>query len=184
MWRFLFIAISLFISFLVSAQEQDSILVFGIIKDGDTIYEDADRAAQEEGPLPESFFGGISGEHEQLMEIINSMENDERRIFSANVVNNGAVPNLQKDAVIEIPAIATPYGFFPVMMNNFPDGLAGIVAKHLAISEVAVEAALKGDRKLFAEAILMGGYISDEASVMRMVDELIKAQIEYLPQFK
>lgn len=37
MLRLLFIAISLFISFLVSAQVQDSILVYGIIKDGDTI---------------------------------------------------------------------------------------------------------------------------------------------------
>jgi hypothetical protein len=37
MWRFFIITVSLLISFLASAQEQDSILVYGILKDGDTI---------------------------------------------------------------------------------------------------------------------------------------------------
>ena len=37
MWRFLFIAVSFFLSILASSQEQDSILVYGIIEDGDTI---------------------------------------------------------------------------------------------------------------------------------------------------
>ena len=40
--------------------------------------------------------------------------------------------------------------------------------------EIAVDAALQGDRKLFEEAILMGGYISDRKVVSRMVEELIK----------
>lgn len=37
MWKFIFISGFLFISILASAQEQDSVLVYGILKDGDTI---------------------------------------------------------------------------------------------------------------------------------------------------
>lgn len=37
MWRLSFISIFFFISFLASSQEQDSIVVYGILKDGDTI---------------------------------------------------------------------------------------------------------------------------------------------------
>jgi len=62
--------------------------------------------------------------------------------------------------------------------------LAGIISKYLAIAEITADAALKGDRRLFAEAILMGGYITDKNAVDKMVDELIKAQAQYLPQFK
>ena len=36
---------------------------------------------------------------------------------------------------------------------------------------------------MMAEAIMMGGYISDRVAVKKMVDELIEAQKQYLPQF-
>lgn len=153
------------------------------IRFGDKIYAEADQEAHSEKPLPEGFFGRINGEHEQLMEIINSMDNDERKLFSTNLPNNGVIPNLPKDSIIEIPAFAGADGFNPMAQYHFPDKLAGMIMKFIAISEVTVEAALKGDRKLFAEAILMGGYLQDEAAVNRMVDELLKTQGQYLPQF-
>lgn len=153
------------------------------IEYGDKIYKQIVELANAPGPLPEDFFSKIHGEHEQLMSIIDSIENDRRRIYSVNLPNNGAVPNLPKDAVLEMPGVATAKGFFALQINDFPDVLAAIVTKHLSIVEVTVEAALKGDKNLFAEAILMGGYISDKAAVGKMVDELIKAQAQYLPQF-
>ena len=118
------------------------------------------------------------------MEIIDSIENDKRRIFSVNMPNNGAVHNLPKDAVLEMPTAATAKGFRPLQTSDFPDVLAGMISRFLAISEITVDAALKGDRKLFAEAILMGGYISDRITVEKMVDELLLAQKQYLPRFK
>ncbi|MDO8685459.1 MAG: hypothetical protein Q7J78_02180, partial [Clostridiales bacterium] len=156
----------------------------GTIEFGEKIHNEAVKIANSNESLTEDFFNHVHGEHEQLMEIINSIENDSRKVFSVNMPNNGAVPNLPGDAVLEMPAAATAKGFCPLQTNDFPDVLAGIIAKYLAISEVTVEAALKGDRKLFEEAILMGGYISDRAAVIRMVDELVNAQKQYLPQFK
>lgn len=82
-----------------------------------------------------------------------------------------------------MPGVATGKGFRPIQAVDFPDVLAGIISKHLSIIEVIVDAALKGDRSLFSEAILMGGYITDRNEVVKMVDELIKAQAQYLPQF-
>jgi alpha-galactosidase len=151
---------------------------------GEKIHAGAMSVANSDGPLSDDFFGHIHGEHSQLMEMIHSIETDGRKVFSVNLPNNGAVPNLPKDAVLELPACAMAKGFSPLVTTDFPDVLAGIVCKSLAISEVTVEAALKGDAKLFAEAIMMGGYISDRAAVLKMVDELIKAQSMYLPQFK
>ena len=155
----------------------------GTIESGDKVHEERVRIANSDTPLSDDFFNRMHGEHEQLMDIINSIENDSRKIFSVNTQNNGSVPNLPKDAVLEMPAAATAKGFCPLQINDFPDVLAGIISKYLAIAEVTVDAALKGDRKLFAEAILMGGYISDRAAVEKMADELIRAQKEYLPQF-
>lgn len=154
------------------------------IEFGDKIHEEMVRIANSDEPLTEDFFSSMHGEHEQLMEIINSIENDSRKVFSVNMPNNGAVPNLPNFAVLEMPAVATAKGFCPIHINDFPDVLAGIISKYLPIIEVNVDAALKGDKNLFAEAILMGGYISDRTAVVKMVDELIKAHSRYLPQFK
>jgi alpha-galactosidase len=155
----------------------------GTIKMGDDIFDDMKKTANSPEPLENEFYSHAGGEQELLMEIINSIEDDARKVFYANVPNNGAIPNLPDSAVLEMPAIATAKGLLPVHLNDYPDFLAGIICKYLGIIEVVVDAALNGDRRLFEEAILMGGYISDKNAVHKMVEELISAQKQYLPQF-
>lgn len=155
-----------------------------VIDYGDRIYDRMDELGQSTEPLPADFFDKLSGEHEQLMEIIDSIENDRRLIFSVNMPNNGAVPNLPRDAVIEMPGAATARGFAALQTLDFPDALAQLLAKPLAIVELAVDAALQGERKLFVEAVLLGGYLNDRAAAEAMVDELIAAHKPYLPQFQ
>jgi alpha-galactosidase len=150
---------------------------------GDKIHEDTIRAARSKEPLGEEFFAHFHGEHEQLMDIIDSMERDSRKVYYMNVQNNGAVPNLPPWTVLEIPTVASANGPMPLQLNNFPDVLAGFTMRFLSSIEIAVDAALKGDRILMEEAILSGGYISDRATVHSMVDELLLAQKAYLPQF-
>ena len=117
------------------------------------------------------------------MNVIHSIEHDSRRVFSANIPNNGAVRNLPWESVLEMPAAATAKGLLPLQLHDFPDNLAAIISRHIEIVETAVDSALNGDRKLFIEAILMGGYITDRGTVEKMVDELIETQAKYLPQF-
>jgi alpha-galactosidase len=147
---------------------------------GDRIHDDTVRLARSPRPLGEEFYRQLHGEHEQLMDIIDSTERDSRRIFYMNVPNNGAVPNLPPWAVLEMPAVATAAGLMPVHLRNFPDTLAGFTMRFLSGIEIAADAALTGDRRLMEEAILCGGYISDRAAVGRMVDELLLTQKEYL----
>lgn len=154
------------------------------IEFGDKIYENMNNLAHSPSPLHEEFFNNLLGEHEQLMDMINCIENDDRRVFSVNLPNNGAIPNLPAYSVLEMPGVVTGKGFRPIQTSDFPDVLASIITRHLSVIEVTVDAALKGDRSLFAEAILMGGYISDRNEVEKMVHELIKAQAKYLPQFE
>jgi alpha-galactosidase len=46
-----------------------------------------------------------------------------------------------------------------------------------------VEAALTGDRRLFVEALLADGAVSDPQVAARMADELLDAHQAYLPNF-
>ncbi|NLC67674.1 MAG: hypothetical protein GX754_02575 [Clostridiaceae bacterium] len=151
---------------------------------GDQIHNEAMEKAFSPEPLDDDFFKRIGGEHEQFTSIVDSIERDKREIYYMNVQNNGAIPNLPPWAVVEMPVLATATGPKPIILNDYPDVLASFTAKFLSVIEVTVDAALKGDRQLMEEAILAGGYISGRKAVVKMVDELIKAQINYLPQFR
>ncbi len=150
---------------------------------GDRIYDDMRAQALGQKPLDEEIFERTEGEHEQLLNILRSMERDERRIFSANLPNAGAIPNLPADAVLELPAVATATGLRPVQMLDFPDPLAAIITRKLSAARLTVEAALAGDRKLFVEALLADGAVTDPEVARAMGEELLEAHRRYLPNF-
>jgi alpha-galactosidase len=72
----------------------------GVIKCGDIIHNQMMEAANSPYPLPDEYFRHIQGEHALLMDIIDAIECDSRRMFSVNLPNNGAVKNLPYDAVL------------------------------------------------------------------------------------
>jgi alpha-galactosidase len=155
----------------------------GTIAHGDRIYEEIKSVASSDAPLPERFTAQSSGEHEQLMDMIGSLETDARRVYSVNLPNRGAVSGLPDGAVLELPAAATARGFAPLRIPDFPPALAALLLKHAGIAEITVESALRGDRRLFVEAILACGCLPDPSRAGAMADELLAAHRPYLPQF-
>ena len=156
------------------------------IAGGDTIYARMGRQARgEEAFDDKQIIQRAEGEHEQLLEILDAHWADSRRVFSMNVPNLGAVANLPADAVLEIPvaACAGSGGFRPLSVPDFPDILASIIARKLTAIRLTVEAALKGDRLLFVEALLADGAVTYPLTAGRLADELLAAHKEDLPQF-
>lgn len=133
--------------------------------------------------LNSEVFTKFSGEHNQTLEIITSIYKDQRKIFSANLPNNGAIPNLPSYAVPEMPAVASGKGFLPLRIDYFPDSLAAIINQRLACVELTVDAALEGDRKLMVEAMLADGAVRNRGTAEKLTDELLKAHKGLLPQF-
>ena len=154
-----------------------------VLARGDEVYANMRTQAIGEKPLDESFFSRAEGEHEQLLDILRSFEFDQRRIFSANLPNLGAVSNIPDDVVLEMPSVATATGLRPMQILDFPDTLAAIVTRKAAAAKLTVEAALSGNRKLFIEALLADGSVSDPEVARKMGDELLEAHRQYLPNF-
>lgn len=150
---------------------------------GDQIYEDMRAQALGQKPLDQSVFERSIGEHEQLLNILRSIERDERRVFSANLPNQGAVPNLPADAILELPAVATARGLLPLQIPDFPETLAAILVRKIAAVRLTVEAALTGDRALFVEALLADGAVTDLEIARKMGEELLEAHWQHLPNF-
>jgi alpha-galactosidase len=150
---------------------------------GDRVYEEMTQQALGQAPLNDKLFQRGPGEHEQLLDILRSIDGDERKLFSANLPNRGAVPNLPADAVLEIPAVATASGLRAVQITEFPDHLATPLRPKLESQRITVEAALTGSRTLFVQALLSDGCVSDPVMAERLADDLLRAQKQYLPQF-
>ncbi|TCL41614.1 hypothetical protein [Harryflintia acetispora] len=155
-----------------------------VLERGENTYRSMFEQGEGDGQVAPEMFARSSGEHEQLVQMIRSLLNDERKMFSVNVPNDGAVDSLPKDAVLELPAAATGLGFLPVKVEGFSPELSGIIARRLAPVEPTVQAALTGDRKLWVEAMLLDGALSDWKVAEALVDDFIAEHGEYLPQYK
>lgn len=153
------------------------------IEDGDRGYASMRAQALGEAPLDEHVFERSAGEHEQLLDILEAIWHDRQIPFAVNLPNRGAVPNLPTDALLELPAVATAGGLRAMQILDLSDPLAAILARKIAAVRLAVEAALRGSRDLFVEALLADGAVVDPNIACRMVDDLLEAQKAYLPHF-
>ncbi|PLS05358.1 family 4 glycosyl hydrolase [Neobacillus cucumis] len=154
-----------------------------VIADGDRIYEEMHEMADGRRELNHHLFKRSDGEHEQLVDILHSLYFDERKIFSVNMPNNGAIPNLPRHAVLELPAVAAAGGFKPLYLPDYPSIAASFIRKRLTVVDLTVEAALTGDVSLFVEALLADGSVQTEGAALRLAHELLEANREHLPQY-
>jgi len=154
-----------------------------VIASGDRIYADMKKKAFSERPLGEDFFAQMGGEHEQVIEIVESIRRDLGRVYSANLPNQGQVPNLPREAVLESPAVASGSGMKAIAQRPLPPGIAGTLATRLAWVETVVEAALEGSRRKFVQALVLDGAVTSIDVAERLADDLLVAQAEHLPLF-
>ncbi len=151
---------------------------------GDKIFQEMRRDALSPTPLAADEITQFSSEHEQVIEIVESIRGDLGRVYSANLPNRGQAPNLPENALIECPVIANGSGLHPILQPALSSGVAGTLATRLYWVETIVEAALEGSRDKFVRALILDGAVDSLDAAKRLADELLGAHASYLPQFK
>ncbi len=162
----------------------DAFPIEEVIARGETTYQNMLNQGDGENEVEADLFQRADGEHEQLVEMIKSIILDERKIFSVNIPNDGAVKGIADDAVLEIPGVATGLGFCSMTCNGFEGPMKDIIIKRLTSVDLTVEAALKGDKKLWADAMILDGAVTDYDVAEKLVEEFIEEHKTYLPQYK
>ena len=119
--------------------------------------------------------------------IIESLETG--RIYRGhfNVVNNGIIRNLPDDCVVEAPGYVDGNGISMTMVGDLPLGPASVCNASVSVQRLAVEAAVHGDDRLLRQAFMMDplvGAICNPKEIWQMVDEMLVAQEQWLPQYK
>ncbi|MBT2386999.1 6-phospho-beta-glucosidase [Streptomyces sp. ISL-11] len=109
-----------------------------------------------------------------------SLLGDTGDVQVVNALNNGTLPFLPDDAVIEVPAAVDARGARPLPVRPLEPLFAGLVANVTAYEHLALEAALKGGRERVFQALLAHPLIGQTAYADRLTDELIAHNREHL----
>ncbi len=129
-------------------------------------------------------------EHERTDEhashIIEALETGRTYRGHFNVRNNGVIKNLPQDCIIESPGFVDRFGINMVEGITLPDACVATCSVSVNVQRMSVKAALTGDVDLLKLAVLhdpLVGAICNPDEVWQMVDEMLVAQAEWLPQY-
>ncbi len=100
-----------------------------------------------------------------------------------NVPNTGQIPNLPLGMIVETPGIMSAAGIQPIAFPALPDAIAELCRRELVRSQLVVEAAIKGDRYLALQALMLDPMISDIGQARAILDDFLITFKDYLPQF-
>lgn len=97
-----------------------------------------------------------------------------------NTYNNGTLPFLADDAVIEVPAVVDGTGTAPLPVAPLDPLYAGLIANVTAYEDLALEAALRGGRDRVFKALLAHPLVGQFEYAEALTDRLIAHNREHL----
>jgi alpha-galactosidase len=112
------------------------------------------------------------------------VENRNQIELAVNIPNEGHISNLPQGAIVEIPALVNSSGVHGLHIGPLPKGIASLCNTQIAVQDLAVEAAITGDRNKALQALLIDPVVQDLDAAERSLDELLRVHAPYLPQFK
>ena len=85
---------------------------------------------------------------------------------------------------MEVPIYVDKTGIHPSYVGDLPPQLAALNRSNINVQELAVKAALAGDRRLAFQAAMLDpltAAVCDIWDIQSMVDEMFKAEAQWIP---
>ena len=136
---------------------------------------------------PAKKMDGSQRSEEHCSYIIESLETGRKYRGHFNVMNEGCITNLPYESVVEVPCYVDGNGISIPQIGDLPLGCAAVCSQSIWVQRLAVEAAVAGDVQLLKQAVMMDpltGAVCNPPEIWQMVDEMLVAQEEWLPQYR
>jgi 6-phospho-beta-glucosidase len=143
------------------------------------LYRDPDLAEKPE--LLERRGGAFYSE--AAAQLIASLHEGTGDVQVVNVRNDGAMPDLPDDAVVEILARIDREGAHPIPLSPLAPEMLGLVEHVKAYERLAVQAAMTGDRTIALKALMTNPLVRDYRTAAPLLDALLEANRKHLPGF-
>jgi 6-phospho-beta-glucosidase len=115
--------------------------------------------------------------------LVESLYGDAGDVQVVNIRNAGAIPNLDDDAVVEVPCRISAGGADPLPQRPLPPEMLGLVEQVKAYERLTVAAARDGDRDMALKALMANPLVASHAVAAPLLDALLDANRGHLPRF-
>lgn len=117
-------------------------------------------------------------------ELITSIYNDKRSHMVVSTKNDGAISDLPDDVVVEVSSIITSNGPVPISWGTFDTSSRGLLQHMKDMELTTIKAAVTGDYSAALQAFTINPLVPSGQIAQTLLDEMLVAHKEYLPQFK
>src|SRR5699024_10833419 len=94
--------------------------------------------------------------------LMDSIYNNKEDVQTVNTINNGAIPDLPDDCVIEVNSVISKHGPQPIVSGLLPSTIKGSIIQMKAFERLVIQAAVTGDYNLAYTSMLMNPLVADE----------------------
>ena len=125
--------------------------------------------------------------HEYASYIMESIVTNTPYQIGGNVINTGLITNLPADACVEVPCLVNKLGIQPTFVGKLPTQLAAMNMTNINPQLLTIEAAVTLKREHIYQAAMLDPHTSSELSIddiVKMCDELLEAEKDWLPEYK
>lgn len=154
-----------------------------VYKTEEELFEIYKQEELQEKPEQLSMRGGAKYS-DAACNLIQSIYNNTGDIQYVNVKNNGAISDLPQNSAVEIACRITSDGPKPLSTGNLKLPISGYVHMIKSFERMVAEAAVTGDKNLAIAALNLNPLCPSDKIANIVINELIEAHKDYLPQFK
>jgi 6-phospho-beta-glucosidase len=132
---------------------------------------------------PELMLRGGARYSEAAVNLIMSLMLDRRDVQIVNARNGSSIPDFPEDVSVEVPCVVGAHGVTPLVMGHFPESIRSLAIRAKAWESAVVKAAVSGSHRDAVLAMLQNPLVPDYPTAVKLVDEMLEANRQYLPQF-
>lgn len=146
-----------------------------------TLFETVEKF-EETGILEDSFAVGVHGTF--IVDVTVSIAQNLGKRYVVMTENNGTIPNLPADAMIEVPAFITADGPKPEFVGDIPYFYKAMIEQQLASEKILVEAIIEGSYEKALQAFTLNKTLPSAKVAKAVLDDLIAANKDFWPTLK
>lgn len=121
---------------------------------------------------------------EFMIEVALSIAFNKNNRFIIITENNGAINNIQDDAMVEVAAELGANGPRPMGVGNIPQFYLGLLVNQVSSEKLLIDAYFEGSYEKALMAFTLNRLINDATKARKVLDALIEANKGYWPEFK
>lgn len=124
---------------------------------------------------------------EYAADIIEAIEFDKPFKFNGNILNNGLIPNLPAEAVVEVPCLTDGSGIHGCYVGPLPTQCAALNMTNINVQLMTIVAAQTRRKEHVYQAAMLDPHTAAELSlddIVKLCDDLFEAHGNMLPKYK